>query len=329
MDDNLAASRQLFENDPVLQAAWLYYHEDLSQSEVASIMGISRVTIVKYLQMARENGVVHINLDLQRYANIEKALTIKDYYGLDNVLIVPDDKDKYNQQDNIRNREKIAQAGGCYLNQIIEDNDVLGVAWGRTIHTMAQKLNPRTVKNMTVLQMLGSVPSQSDFTTIESASLIANKFSGQCVYLHVPAVVSHAALAKALKDEPIIQRNFSALQRCTKALFVVGNASDENPLIRADVITQPQMAEYRNMGAVGVICGRFYNSEGRPVYAPVDEQILGIELSQLRKIKRRIFLAGGADNFTATLGAIKGGYVSDLIIDESNAKFLLQQIHSD
>ncbi|MCE1968200.1 sugar-binding domain-containing protein, partial [Enterobacter hormaechei] len=81
---------------------------------------------------------------------------------------------------------------------------------------------------------------------------------------------------------------------------------------------------YRELGAVGVICGRFYDKEGHHITAEVDLRILGISLAQLRHIQRRIFLAAGEENFSATLGAIRGGYVSDLIIDEATANYLNQ-----
>ena len=92
---------------------------------------------------------------------------------------------------------------------------------------------------------------------MESSSLIAGKFGGECAYLHVPAIVSSAELADALRREPIIQANFAQLDRCTKALFVAGNVTEENPLIRAGVITAEEMTDFRRKGAVGVICGRF------------------------------------------------------------------------
>ncbi len=63
MDNNSLKNASLFDNDPVLYAAWLYYQDGLSQSEVANIMSVSRVTVVKYLHLAREKGFVNISLD--------------------------------------------------------------------------------------------------------------------------------------------------------------------------------------------------------------------------------------------------------------------------
>lgn len=314
----------IFNNDPILYATWLYYQDGLSQTEVANVMNISRVTVVKYLQIAREKGYVNISLDAKSFSSIDHAIKIKNKFNLHNVIIIPDRDVAHNLYNSATKRERLARAGGMYLNQVIEDNDVLGVAWGRTIHLMGHVMPPKPLTNVTVLQMLGSIPAQPDFTTIESSSLIANKFSGRCINLHVPAVVSSAHLAKELQAEPIIQANFKALTKCNKALFVVGCALDENPLIRGGVLSQQEMQTYRDLGAVGVICGRFYDKEGNPLVADVDYRILGINLTQLRKIERRIFLAAGEQNFPATLGAIRGGYVTDLITDEMTAKFLIQ-----
>lgn len=83
-------------------------------------------------------------------------------------------------------------------------------------------MTPKSCKNVTVIQMLGSMPSQPDLTIIESSSQIAYKLSGRIASLHVPAVVSSARLAMELQAEPIIRSNFDVLTRCTKAFFCRG-----------------------------------------------------------------------------------------------------------
>ncbi|ROV60000.1 sugar-binding transcriptional regulator [Vibrio ponticus] len=322
MTDAVLKNVSSFNNDPVLHATWLYYQEGLSQTEVAKLMGISRVTVVKYLQTAREKGLVQISLDLNTFSSIETSLLIKDKFSLDRVIIVPDGEYAHQREESKLMRERLARAGGMYLNQVVEDGDVLGVAWGRTIHQMSNVMTPKSCKGVTVMQMLGSMPAQPDFTTIEASSQLANKLSGKVISLHVPAVVSSSRLAVELQAEPIIRANFDALTRCNKALFVVGNALEENPLIRVGVLSKQEMQHYRELGAVGVICGRFYDKLGQPVVAEIDLRILGISLAQLRQVEKRIFLAGGERNYDATLGAILGGYVSDLIIDEGTAEYL-------
>ncbi|NBM04557.1 sugar-binding transcriptional regulator [Proteus sp. G2671] len=324
MDNNSLKNASLFDNDPVLYAAWLYYQDGLSQSEVANIMGVSRVTVVKYLHLAREKGFVNINLDSSVFSTIDYALRIKAKFDLNNVLILPDEEKNKSQHTLNMNRERLAKAGAMYLSQIINDDDILGVAWGRTIYKLGNYLSPKSLKNITVLQMIGAVAPQPDFKTTEAAALIANKLSGCSINLHVPAVVSSARLAMELQAEPIIRRSFSALNQCNKALFVVGNTFDDNPLVTAGVLTSSEMAQYRDLGAVGVICGRFYDAQGNPLVSDIDLRIMGISLAQLRQITQRLFIAGGVENIQATIGAIKGGYATDIVIDEVTALALLE-----
>lgn len=324
MDNNSLKNASLFDNDPVLYAAWLYYQDGLSQSEVANIMSVSRVTVVKYLHLAREKGFVNISLDSSVFSTIDYSIRIKAKFNLNNVLILPDEEKNKSQQTSNMNRERLAKAGAMYLSQIISNDDILGVAWGRTIHKLGHYLPTKTLENVTVLQMIGAVAPQPDFTTAESAALIANKFSGCSINLHVPAVVSNARLAMELQAEPIIRCNFSALNQCNKALFVVGNTQDDNPLITTGVLATNEMAQYRDLGAVGVICGRFYDAQGNPLLSDIDLRIMGISLAQLRQIPQRIFIAGGVENVAATIGAIKGGYATDIVIDEVTALALLE-----
>ncbi|MBI6529871.1 sugar-binding transcriptional regulator [Proteus vulgaris] len=324
MDNNSLKNASLFDNDPVLYAAWLYYQDGLSQSEVANIMGVSRVTVVKYLHLAREKGFVNISLDSSVFSTIDYAIRIKAKFDLNNVLILPDEEKNKSQHTLNMNRERLAKAGAMYLFQIMGDDDILGVAWGRTIYKLGNYLPPKSLKNVTVLQMIGAVAPQPDFKTAEAAALIANKLSGCSINLHVPAVVSSARLAMELQAEPIIRRNFSALNQCNKALFVVGNTLDDNPLVTTGVLTSSEMAQYRDLGAVGVICGRFYDAQGNPLVSDIDLRIMGISLAQLRQIPQRLFIAGGVENIQATIGAIKGGYATDIVIDEVTALALLE-----
>ncbi|NBM55616.1 sugar-binding transcriptional regulator [Proteus vulgaris] len=324
MDNNSLKNASLFDNDPVLYAAWLYYQDGLSQSEVANIMGVSRVTVVKYLHLAREKGFVNISLDSSVFSTIDYAIRIKAKFDLNNVLILPDEEKNKSQHTLNMNRERLAKAGAMYLSQIMGDDDILGVAWGRTIYKLGNYLPPKSLKNVTVLQMIGAVAPQPDFKTAEAAALIANKLSGCSINLHVPAVVSSARLAMELQAEPIIRRNFSALNQCNKALFVVGNTLDDNPLVTTGVLTSGEMAQYRDLGAVGVICGRFYDVQGNPLVSDIDLRIMGISLAQLRQIPQRLFIAGGVENIQATIGVIKGGYATDIVIDEVTALALLE-----
>ena len=44
--------------DVVTWAAWLYYIDQMTQIDVAKVLGVSRASVVNYLQEARDRGLV-------------------------------------------------------------------------------------------------------------------------------------------------------------------------------------------------------------------------------------------------------------------------------
>src|SRR5579872_1353571 len=49
-----------FAGDPIVWAAWLYYEERMTQEEVAEQLGVSRASVVNFLQEARDRSIVTI-----------------------------------------------------------------------------------------------------------------------------------------------------------------------------------------------------------------------------------------------------------------------------
>ena len=55
--------------DVVTWAAWLYYIDQMTQIDVAKVLGVSRASVVNYLQEARESGLVPIHFDQIYFRN--------------------------------------------------------------------------------------------------------------------------------------------------------------------------------------------------------------------------------------------------------------------
>ena len=50
----------------VARAAWLYYAEELTQSQIAERLGVSRSTVIRLLQKAKQTALVTITLAFHR-----------------------------------------------------------------------------------------------------------------------------------------------------------------------------------------------------------------------------------------------------------------------
>ncbi len=76
---------------------------------------------------------------------------------------------------------------------------------------------------------------------------------------------------------------------------------------------------------MGEICGRFYDSNGRPCSPELDKRTLAIDLENLKQKVLSIAIAGSPHKVEAILGMLHGQFCSVLITDEETAKALLSR----
>ncbi|TAM96641.1 MAG: sugar-binding transcriptional regulator, partial [Rhizobiaceae bacterium] len=70
-------------DDATVWAAWMYYVDELTQSEIAEIVGVSRVTVIKMLQEARDRGVVSIRINTEIAGRAQLARELAHTFNLD------------------------------------------------------------------------------------------------------------------------------------------------------------------------------------------------------------------------------------------------------
>ncbi len=121
-------------DDGVVWAAWLYYVDQLTQSEIAKMLGVSRATIVNYLQEARERGLVNIRLNTEVGSRTGIARRLKDTFGLAGALVIP-------ALDNSDLVPRLGEAGARLLADMVQPGDTIGVAWGRTVLAVADSIS--------------------------------------------------------------------------------------------------------------------------------------------------------------------------------------------
>ena len=110
----------------------------------------------------------------------------------------------------------------------------------------------------------------------------------------------------------------------TMAIAGIGSLPP-SPLLRAsgnaaDLADQDRL---HAAGAVGDVCQRFFDSDGKHVPSALDDRVVGIDADTLREIPRRVGIAGGESKHKAISAAIKGSWVNVLITDTGTASALL------
>jgi DNA-binding transcriptional regulator LsrR (DeoR family) len=125
--------------------------------------------------------------------------------------------------------------------------------------------------------------------------------------------------------DPAMESVAKEWARLTMALAGIGSLPP-SPLLRASG-NAADLADQDGLhaaGAVGDLCQRFFDFAGNLVPSDLDDRAVGIDADTLRKIPRRIGIAGGASKHTAIHAAVSGGWVNVLVTDTGTAAALLQ-----
>ena len=303
----------------LIQIAHLYYDENLSQQAIADRLNVSRSSIAHYLQLARERGIVRIEV-IDPQNNCENmAMEIHNHYKLDRVYVVP----RMHQYSDL-NMRAIAGAASKYLENNLVDGDILGMAWGRTITRLTELLAPSVPRHIDVVPLMGERGYTGSYSQINQIVLqAAQSFNAVPHFLLTPMIVGTQNLRDSLVKDVVVSEVIERWDRLTTAIIGIGAIPPQPGSIV--YVGEKYMAMMEEKGAVGDICGRYFDVEGKLVEAEFYDRMIGISLDQVRSTKQVIAVAGGVEKTRAVIAAMKTNLIKVLFIDEMLADSILQE----
>lgn len=304
-------------DEMIIEAAWLYYHQEMNQSEISKKLGLSRASVVNYLAEARQRGWVRLYLDSDVFLNHRLSADLCAAFGLKAALVVG------GADESSGAGARVSLAAAQWLPKLLSAGDRLGVSWGETIYRMAQKVPRHQIADLQVVQLLGSRPASWGFSAESCTALMAQQLGALSINLHVPLLLSQETLADQLRREPIVEDQLRSIANCNKTVFACGTCGAEAHVVRSGLLDAEALAPLRARGAVGVICGRLIDAQGAPVVAEFERRMIGVSLDQMRGKDLALLVATGAERTRPALAAIRGGFVTHLATSARIARELL------
>jgi len=308
------------------QVASLYYEDNLTQAEISRQLGTSRATVSRLLREARDVGVVEITVHYPWKTDSETEHNLIARFHLRQARVLVGRGQPY---------EEILHGLGVlaarYVEGILAEDTILGISWGTAVYSTVQALRPDRGLPITVVQMIGAVGTgDSRIDGPDLARLLANIYGGEYRYFHAPLIVEEAHVREMLLQEPRIRETLSLARRADIALVGIGSLVPEvASLLRAGYLDREALARLRAQGAVGDVCARHYDAQGRVLDIELNQRIVGIELETLHVIEQVIGVAGGEAKAEAILSALRGGHVNVLVIDDAAAWKVLELDQAD
>ncbi|WP_407400235.1 sugar-binding transcriptional regulator [Anaerovibrio sp.] len=302
-----------------INVAKLYYRSEYSQQRIAEELGISRPSVSRLLQYAKDKGYVKIQImdPVEDMSNMEQMLVEK--YHLHEVRIA---SSTINDENEIKKYIGIKAAE--YLDSIVQDGDIIGVGWGTTLYEMSCSLLPRMLKGSQIVQLEGGV-THSKWRNYAKDILdnFSNNYSTIAQYLPLPVVFGSREVKEMVDQDRHIKRVLEMGSHANIAVFGVGTVRPNALFFRLGYTDQEEQTRIQQI-AVGDICSRFFDADGRICNKELDARTVGITLDELRNKEHSIMIAGGEAKVPAIRAALKGHYANVFITDQFTAKELLK-----
>ncbi|WP_144018997.1 sugar-binding transcriptional regulator [Demequina sp. NBRC 110056] len=305
-----------------LRAAQLYYMQDQTMEAIARELGTSRSSISRLLAHARESGIVEIQVHTPDLHVGELERRVSDRHRVRaHIIPVPD------VVSDVERLERVAIHAARLFSGFVDSNMVVGVAWGSTLSAISKHLPSRPTRNTSVVQMNGAGNTQS--TGIEYSSEILGRFGrayhARVQQFPVPAFFDDPATKVALWKERSIRRLLDLQARMDVAIFGIGSPFAEVPsqVYIGGYLSTADFRSLKDDKAVGDVATVFYRGDGSSDGIALNARSSGPRLSTLRRVPRRVCVASGPQKLAGVRGALAGGLVTDLVVDEALARGLI------
>lgn len=298
------------------RVAWYYFGAGMTQQEIASRLGMTRLRVNKLVGQLRVDGSVAIDIRLPLTDCVKLEEELKERYGVTEARVIPSVEDEQVQQ------RLIGETAGRALDPLLADGQGLAVGWGRTLAQAVRRITPRSNANSWVGTLMGGLTRGSGTNTFEVSTAFARVLGAECFYLAAPMYLPTAESREVLAAHYGIAETLRQLRKADIALVSCGDLSSRSMLVATNTVSQ-NLEGLKAAGAVGDLLGVFLDAEGRPVDHPLNSRGMSITPAELKAIPDSILASGGGHKAQIVRAVLTAGYVKRLVTDEACARAIL------
>ena len=300
-------------------AARRFYVEGLTKVEIAKQLGVSRFKVARLLADAQEAGLVQIEIAIPNSLDGELADAVRERFGVRAVYVVRPEEDTVLGQ-----RRAVARFTAGLLEESVTAEDVVGLAWGRTMSHLTAELSKSLDSRF--VQLAGALPrSDVQDSAVDVVRRVSEATGSSGVTFYAPLVVPDSTTAEGLRSQSGIKEALAELEHLTRAVVSIG-AWKIGESTALDSFGAADRRVLSKAGVVAEVTGVLFDVHGQEVKAMADRTI-GVTGDQLRKTPGVISMACGQDRAKATISVLRSGITSTLVLHDSLAKFILKMPH--
>lgn len=289
---------------------------------IARELGTSRSTVSRLLTHAKRTGMVSVKINPSANMSALVSNQLAERYGI-TVHMVPTD----GAMDNSELLQRVSAHAAYLLGNMVSSSMTVGVAWGRTMQAVSAALNSHPTHDSVIVQLNGAANPVSSGVRYASEILtrFGQAFTARTEQFPVPAFFDKASTREAMWEETSVRRILRIQQEMNLAIFSLGAAESQvaSQVYRGGYLSETETKTLREIGVVGDVATVFFDKNGQDTQIGINARATGPTLEALRHVPRRFCVVAGRGKLNAIRGALTGGLITELVIDEGTALALL------
>ena len=225
----------------------------------------------------------------------------------------------------------VGALGAEALSDRLRPNSTVGISWGSTLQSVVNAIDSDYLPGVQIVPLVGGMTALSSSSTGDDlVRTMATKMGASYSTMLAPVVVSSAAAKEAFITEPTIAPVLAQARKADIALVGIGSKHSSSTM---DLLSSSGLPEktYNSLlhEIAGDIAAQFYDIDGEMVDHGWSDRIIGIELDHFRRMSHVIGVAAGAGKASGVIGAVRGGYISELVLSASCALAVVRQLDAE
>ncbi|CAK1223830.1 MULTISPECIES: sugar-binding transcriptional regulator [Fructobacillus] len=297
-----------------------YYLNKLSFGEISTKYDVSRYLINKYLTEAVKTGVVKIEIATSANRNSQLEQVFKEKFPNTNCYIIQDDTTTSATEDLISN-----YAANLVVKHLENGPHIVGMTWGDTMYSLIDAITSNPLDQIKFTQFVGeNMKYNSTAGSVRIVERAAKKVAGEFLTLPAPLYLADDAVRNGLYEAVSIKQTIDLAKQMDTVLTGMGTiASLESIAIWNQNINR--LFPNVKLGEVaGMIYGRPYDINGNILNVGSDK-VVGLDMNSILATPKRIGVVRSKAKSKAALGALRGGFVTDLVMSESLAYRIINE----
>lgn len=295
-----------------------YYIEDIPITTLTEKYGLSRYKILKYLNDAKDQGIITINIQAPYERNYELETQLSSLFNTSFFIL--------------KEGEDVSNADYYFWKfsaEIIEDyiiqSKVVSLSWGDSIYQVIEQFKPAITDNLMFTQFVGEIGKYHSLAgSMRLVQKAASKFEANYLTLSAPLYIINDEARKLLALEPLLQKTLITAEQSDVLLTAVATPAS---ITSVDSWNQNKLLLFGESfnQTCGFAFGRPFDQYGNFLNLENDKTF-GLSLEQIFQIPKRICVNNNKFKTNALIGALRGNFFTHLFLNEKSALSILAKL---